>query len=147
MTSKLIGKLNPHSYQPLPYFIEKVAAGFPSPAAGYVDSSIDLNDLCIEHPNATFLVRVSGLSMIDAGIHPEDLLVVDRSLEAQHCDIIVCSLDGEFTVKELCLKPSAKLVAYNPDFADIIIHDDTDFIVFGVVTSIIRKVRRGKSDR
>lgn len=147
MTSKLIGKLSPHSYQPLPYFIEKVAAGFPSPAAGYVDASIDLNDLCIEHPNATFLVRVSGLSMIEAGIHPEDLLVVDRSLEAQHCDIIVCSLDGEFTVKELCLKPTAKLVAYNPDFDDIILHDDTNFEVFGVVTSIIRKVRRGKADR
>ncbi|MDO5769251.1 MAG: translesion error-prone DNA polymerase V autoproteolytic subunit [Psychrobacter sp.] len=147
MTVKLIGKLAAKSYQPLPYFIEKVPAGFPSPAAGYVDTSIDLNELCIDHPSATFLVRTGGLSMIDAGIHPEDLLVVDRSLDAQHCDIIVCTIDGEFTVKELCLKPIAKLVAYNKDFDDILITDDTEFEVFGVVTSIIRKLKRGKSER
>ncbi len=144
MTSKLLGKLNPASYLPLPYYIEKVPAGFPSPAAGYVEASIDLNELCISHPNATFLVRAGGLSMVNAGIYPEDLLVVDRSLEAQHCDIIVCALAGEFTVKELCLEPVPRLIAYNDDFADILIDDDTDFEVFGVVINIIREIKRGR---
>ena len=147
MTIKLLGKLNPTSYSPLPYFIEKVPAGFPSPASGYIEASIDLNELCISHPNATFLVRAGGLSMIDAGIYPEDLLVVDRSLEAQHCDIIVCAVNGEFTVKELCLEPTPKLVAYNDDFEDIPLSDDIDFEVFGVVKNIIREVKRGRGQR
>ena len=144
MKTKILGKLNPESYRPLPYFIERVPAGFPSPATGYVEASIDLNELCISHPNATFLVRAGGLSMIDAGIYPNDLLVVDRSLEAQHCDIIVCAINGEFTVKELCLEPTPKLVAYNPDFDDIILNDEIDFEVFGVVKNIIREVKRGR---
>lgn len=144
MKTKILGKLKPESYTPLPYFIEKVPAGFPSPAAGYVEASIDLNELCISRPNATFLVRAGGLSMIDAGIYPEDLLVVDRSLEAQHCDIIVCSVNGEFTVKELCLEPAPKLVAYNQDYEDIILGDETDFEVFGVVINIIREIKRGR---
>lgn len=64
--------------------------------------------------------------MIDAGVYPEDLLVVDRSLEAQHCEIIVCAVHGELTVKELCL-PTPKLVAYNDDFEDIPLTGDTEF--------------------
>lgn len=142
--TKILGKLNPTSYRPLPYFIEKVPAGFPSPATGYVEKSIDLNELCIHHPSATFLVRVAGLSMIDAGIFPDDLLVVDRSLEAQHCDIIVGYVNGEFTVKELCLEPTPKLVAYNKDFEDILLNDDIEFEVFGVVKNIIREIKRGR---
>lgn len=142
MTTKTLGKLNPKSYNPLPFFIEKVPAGFPSPASGYIEASIDLNVLCISHPNATFLVPAGGLSMVDSGIYPEDLLVVDRSLEAQHCDIIVCAVNGEFTVKELCLEPTPKLVAYNDDFEDIPLGDDIDFEVFEVVKNIIREVKR-----
>lgn len=147
MTSKILGKLLASSFQPLPYFIERVPAGFPSPAAGYVEASIDLNELCIDHPNATFLIRAGGLSMVGAGIYPDDLLVVDRSLEAQHCDIIVCTVNGEFTVKELCLEPTPKLVAYNKDFADIELTDETDFEVFGVVKNIIREIKRGRGRR
>lgn len=147
MTSKILGKLVASSFQPLPYFIERVPAGFPSPAAGYVEASIDLNELCIDHPNATFLIRAGGLSMIEAGIYPDDLLVVDRSLEAQHCDIIVCTVNGEFTVKELCLEPTPKLVAYNKDFVDIDLTDETDFEVFGVVKNIIREIKRGRGRR
>ena len=104
MTTKLIGKLNSKSYNPLLYFTEKVPAGFLSPASGYVETSIDLNELCISHPNATFLVRAGKLSMLDAGIYYEDLLIIDRSLEVQYCDINVCAINGKFTVKALCLK-------------------------------------------
>lgn len=85
--------------------------------------------------------------MIDAGIYTEDLLVVDRSLEAPHCDIAVCTVNGEFTVKELRLEPPPKLVAYNDDFEDIPLTDDIDFEVFGMVKNIIREVKRGRGQR
>ena len=143
----ILARLVPASYQPLPYFIERIPAGFPSPASGYMEASIDLNDLLIDHPHATFLVRVEGLSMIDMGIYPDDLLVVDRSLEAKDGDIIVCSIFGEFTVKELCCEPTPKLIAHNPDFPDIDITDESDFEVFGVVTNTIRNIKRNKHKR
>jgi DNA polymerase V len=73
----------------IPLFLERVSAGFPSPAEDYIEKTLDLNELCIQHPAATFFVRVQGESMIDAGIFPDDVLVVDRSLHAQHGDIII----------------------------------------------------------
>ena len=73
----------------IPLFLERVSAGFPSPAEDYVEKTLDLNELCVQHPAATFFVRVQGESMIDAGIFPDDVLVVDRSLHAQHGDIII----------------------------------------------------------
>lgn len=138
----ILARLVPASYQLLPYFIERIPAGFPSPAAGYIEASIDLNELMIDHPHATFLVKVEGLSMIDFGIYPDDLLVVDRSLEAKDGDIIVCSIFGEFTVKELCCEPTPKLISHNASFSDIPITDKCDFEVFGVVTNTIRSLKR-----
>lgn len=85
--------------------------------------------------------------MIDTGLYPEYLLFVDHSLKAQHCDIIICAINGEFTVKELYLEPTPKLVAYNDDFEDIPLGDDIDFEVFGVVKNIIREVKRGHGHR
>lgn len=144
MKTTILGTLLPTSFQPLPYFIEHVAAGFPSPAAGYVEASIDLNELCVEHPNATFLVRVGGDSMIDSGIYPDDLLIVDRSIEVMSGDIVVCMLNGDFTVKELRLEPSPCLIAHNTDYPDIPIGTEADFEVFGVVINIIRSIKRGR---
>lgn len=123
--------------------MESIPAGFPSPAEGYIEDCIDLNDLCIEHPSATFLVRVDGLSMIDAGIYPNDLFVVDRSLEPQHGDIIVARLFSEFTVKEFSLYPYPALIAHNEAYDDIPLVGDIDFEVFGVVTNAIRSIKRG----
>ena len=143
MTVTLLNRIDPQRYQPIPLFLETIPAGFPSPAEGYVQDCIDLNGLCIDHPNATFLVRVDGLSMIDAGIYPNDLLVVDRSLEAQHGDIIVARLFNEFTVKALHLYPYPHLVAYNDAFDDISLMGEVDFEVFGVVTNAIRAIGRG----
>ena len=84
----------------LPFFSERIAAGFPSPAQGYLDEHLDLNRLCIRRPASTFLLRVEGDSMVDAGIFSGDILIVDRSLEAVAGDVVVASLEGEFTVKE-----------------------------------------------
>ncbi|WP_434353562.1 translesion error-prone DNA polymerase V autoproteolytic subunit [Psychrobacter sp. HD31] len=141
MTIKILGKLSAKTYQPLPFFIEAVPAGFPSPAEGYADASIDLNELCITHPSATFLVRSSGHSMINKGIFDNDLLVVDRSIEAVSGDIVVCMVNGEFTVKELVLEQKPMLVAHNPEYQNIELNSDMDFEVFGVVTNVIRSFK------
>ena len=87
--------------QKLPYFDGGVSAGFPSPAEDYMHSKLDLNNLLIEHPSATYYVRVNGNSMLGAGILNGDLLIVDRSLEVTNNCIVVAYIDGEFTVKKL----------------------------------------------
>ena len=85
----------------MPYFEDGVSAGFPSPATDYLDAKLDLNDLLVEHPSATYYVRVIGDSMVGAGIVSGDLLVVDKSLEVTNNCIVVAYLDGEFTVKRI----------------------------------------------
>lgn len=143
-TTQILGKLKAESYIPLTYFTEGVPAGFPSPAEGYSEASIDLNELCISHPSATYLTRVTGHSLIDIGVYFGDLMVVDRSIDAVAGDIVVCLINGEFTAKELALTPEPKLIAHNPDYENIELNDDMDFEIFGVVTNIIRTLRKGK---
>lgn len=84
-----------------PVFASRISAGFPSPADDFVEGSLDLNKHLIDHPAATFFLRVAGESMTGAGIHPGDLLVVDRSLTPRHNDIVIAVLHGELTVKRL----------------------------------------------
>ena len=86
---------------PLPLFAGKVAAGFPSPADDYIEKSLDLNELLVQKPAATFFVRAQGESMLGAGIHPNDILVVDRSIDPVPGKIVICALNGELTVKRL----------------------------------------------
>lgn len=143
MTTVLIGRASASAgYLPLPFYGNKVAAGFPSPAQDYVENTLDLNELCIDHPAATFLVRVSGDSMKDAGILDGDILVVDRSLTAVHGNIIVAALNQEFTVKELCLKPIRQLLPHNKAYRPILLKEQDEFEVFGVVVSVVRKLSR-----
>ena len=123
---------------PLPLFSGKVAAGFPSPADDYVEKTLDLNELLIQKPAATFFVRAQGESMLGAGIHPNDILVVDRSLEPVPGKIVICALNGELTVKRLERNNEQwQLKAENPDYADIIIHEELEMVVWGVVTNVI----------
>ncbi|TVQ73641.1 MAG: UV protection and mutation protein [Oceanospirillales bacterium] len=126
----------------IPLYLERVSAGFPSPAQDYVEQSLDLNQLCISHPAATFFVRVQGDSMRDAGIFPNDVLVVDRALEAKHGDIIIASMNGEMTVKELNTYPRPCLVPRNSAYPVMLITEGSDFEVFGVVTNVVRQMRR-----
>jgi len=126
----------------LPLAGSPVQAGFPSPADDYIEARLDLNEHLVPHPNATFFVRVSGESMIEAGIRDGAVLVVDRSLEAQHQDIVVAALDGEFTVKQLVYRGELPwLVPCNPTFSDIRIDEDMDAAVWGVVTAVINRFR------
>ena len=144
MKLSILGNSTIRSELTIPLFTERVAAGFPSPAQDYVEGSLDLNELCIRHPAATFFVRVHGDSMTDAGIYPNDVLVVDRSVTARDGDIVIASIDGEFTVKELRLKPSPRLIPRNPAYSPIEVTEDGGLEVFGVVTSVVRQLSRAR---
>ncbi|WP_230351562.1 translesion error-prone DNA polymerase V autoproteolytic subunit [Lelliottia sp. WAP21] len=122
----------------LPLFMEKVACGFPSPAQDYVEDRLDLNKLVVAHPHATYFVKVSGDSMIGAGIGDGDLLVVDRALTAGHGNIVVAAIAGEFTVKELQTTPILALVPHNPQFQPITFQPDEEVQIFGVVTHSLK---------
>lgn len=123
-----------------PLFICGVSAGFPSPADDHIDRKLDLNELLIQNPVASFFVRVAGDSMKDAGINNGDILVVDRSLEATSGKIIIGIVNGDLTVKRLVRNDtSCKLVAENPDYPPVEITADVDFTVWGVVTSVIHQ--------
>lgn len=126
----------------IPFFGAPVKAGFPSPAHDYVECMLDLNELCIRHPNATFFVRVEGDSMIEAGIYNGDILVVDRSIDAEHGDIVVAAIDGEFTVKEFCKRPLLALLPRNPVYKPIMLRNGEELSIFGVVTNVIRQMKR-----
>jgi len=121
-----------------PLFNCRVSAGFPSPADDYIEQSLDLNQLLIKKPAATFFVRAEGDSMIGAGIHNNDILVVDRSIEAVSNKVVICALDGELTVKRLVKKEGwVVLMAENPLYPDIQIREETDMTIWGVVTNVI----------
>lgn len=124
----------------LPLFLGGVSAGFPSPAEDYTDRKLDLNELLIKNQAATFFVRVDGDSMIGAGIHHNDILVVDRSLEAASGDIVIAILDGELTVKRLVRDAQCgRLVAENPDYPSIEITEENGCEIWGVVTSVVHQ--------
>ena len=119
-----------------------IHAGFPSPATDYMTQAIDLNKELVRHPAATFYGRVVGDSMIDAGVEEGDILVIDRSLEPQDGDMAVCFVDGEFPLNRLCFTDGGlKLVPANPNYPEIEITEGVEFIMWGVVTYVIKKVR------
>ena len=138
----LMVRYQPSTAIPIPLFGHRIPAGFPSPAEDYLDKTLDLNDLVIKHPAATFFVQVEGDSMIDAGIHSGDVLVVDRALEPTDNRIVVAILDGCFTVKRIkkC-QERLFLAPENPTHDPVEITPDTDFQIWGIVTFVIHKVK------
>lgn len=126
---------------PLSLFLNSIPAGFPSPAEGYMDE-LDLNQLLVAHPAATFFVRVQGESMKEANIHSGDVLVVDRSLTPKNRNIVVAVLNGEFTVKRISKQGDQLFLASeNRAFSPIEVREGEDFQVWGVVTYVIHKSR------
>jgi DNA polymerase V len=122
----------------LPLFSGKVAAGFPSPADDYVEKTLDLNDLLVKKPAATFFARAQGDSMLGAGIHPNDILVVDRSIEPVPGKIVICTLNGELVVKRLKRGAAQWILASeNPYYPDIPLHEELDMVIWGVVTNVV----------
>lgn len=142
MLATIFGKAGEAPKLSIPFFIECVRAGFPSPAQDYIERTLDLNELCIQHPAATFFVRAEGDSMIKAGIFSGDTLVVDRSLEVRDADIVIATMAGEFTVKRLRLSPAPSLHAENPKYSPILINEEIGVEIFGVVTNVIHPLRR-----
>jgi len=132
---------NTDSELELPYISAGISAGFPSPALDFIDLSIDLNRHLIKHPSSTFYGRVKGDSMKDAGIHDGDLLVIDKSLEAADDKIAVCYIDGEFTLKRIKLdKNCCWLMPANDAYQPIMVSEDNDFMIWGIVTHVIKKM-------
>jgi DNA polymerase V len=122
-------------------FSGKVAAGFPSPADDYIEKTLDLNELLIQKPAATFFARAQGESMLGAGIHPNDILVIDRSIEPVPGKIVICALNGELVVKRLKnLAGEWLLASENPYYPDIRLHEELEMVVWGVVTNVIHPV-------
>lgn len=128
------------SSQILPMPLASVRAGFPSPAADFDVQRLDLSKILIKHPQATFMLRVAGSSMRDAGIDDGDTIIVDRAIKPQHGYIVVAVIDGDFTVKYLHQRAGrVRLKAANPTFPDIVPKDGQTIEVWGVVTTGIKR--------
>jgi len=121
-----------------PLLVERIVAGFPSPADSFIEGELDLNKHLIRHPAATFFVRVTGDSMLGAGIHSGDMLIVDRALEPVDKKVVIAVVSGELTVKRLCKqKDRLMLIPENDKYKPIVVENETDLEIWGVVTSVI----------
>ena len=130
---------NPDKIYQIPLAIERVAAGFPSPAQDHIEQALDLNEYLIRNENATFVVKANSLSMLGAGIDIDDPLLVDRSIAAKAGDIVIAMIDNEFTVKRMMIDyhfspPKVWLKAENPDYQNIYIEEGQEMMIWGVVT-------------
>jgi len=123
------------------YFETGISAGFPSPADDFKQERISLDNILVKNKLSTFYARVSGQSMVGAGIDDNDLLIIDRSLEPAHNKIAVCFLDGEFTVKRLKVEADGIwLQPENPNYKPIKVTEENNFVIWGIVTNVIKKV-------
>lgn len=124
----------------IPLFSSTVAAGYPSPAEDHVEDTLDLNEYMVKRPDSTFMLRVEGESMKNAGIMPNDILVVDRSLKAAHMKIVIAAIDGELTVKRLYHRGGlVKLLPENPAYPEIELESEADLVIWGVVIGSFRR--------
>ena len=127
---------------PIPLCGQAVPAGFPSPADDYVENRLDLNQLLIHNKSATFFLRVKGDSMVNAGIHDVDIIVVDRSIEPADRCVVVAVVDGELTMKRLVMRNNiAELHAENPKYAPLQFKEGQELTIWGIVTSSVHAVK------
>ncbi len=123
----------------IPMISDGIPAGFPSPAGDFIDLKIDLNRDLIQHPSATFFAKVSGESMMDAGIYDGDLIIIDRSLTPKDGDIAVCVIDSEFTIKRIKIESNCCwLVPANEKYEPILVTEDNQFLIWGIVAHSIK---------
>ena len=132
---------SPSTREGLPLYLSPVEAGFPSPADDFVERKLDVHEYVVRNEAATFFLRAHGESMLGAGIHNGDLLVVDRSLEAAHNRVVIAALDGELTVKRLVRRGGqVLLMPENPDYTPVDITEREHVHIWGVVTYAVHKV-------
>ncbi len=123
----------------LPLYSSRPAAGFPAPGDDQVERILDINDLVVQNPASTFFVRVEGDSMIGAGIFSNDVLVIDRSKDTKEGVIVVAAVNGEMVVKRLAQTHAGMvLVSENEDYEPIVVGEDEDCMVWGVVVGSVR---------
>ena len=125
----------------MPYISSGIKAGFPSPAADFDGSRISIDQVVVKNPTATFYAKANGNSMIGAGIDDGDILVIDKSIEPQDGKIAVCFIDGEFTVKRIKIQEnSLLLLPENKLFEPIEVTQENYFIIWGIVTYVVKKL-------
>jgi DNA polymerase V len=130
--------------QAIPLYASRPAAGFPAPGDDLVERVLDINDLVVKHPTATFFVRVEGDSMTGAGIFSGDVLVVDRSIDPKDGHIVVAAVNGELVVKRLSierkgLRPLLRLISENDNYEPITVGDGEECFIWGVVVGSVRQ--------
>ena len=136
-----IAPIRPVNSLRLPMATSAITAGFPSPAEDYLEPPIDLNQTLIKHPASTFFGRVSGESMQNAGIDEGDILIIDKALEPFDGAVAVCFIDGEFTLKFIkILNHELWLIPANPAYKKRKVTPDSDFLIWGIVTYVIKKM-------
>lgn len=139
--AKTFKPTNSKSRKVLPLYLNPVAAGIPALTEDHIEAELDLNDYLIKHPTATFLVRVMGDSMIDAGIHPDDILVVDRAVEPKDQSIVIAVVNSDCTLKRLRkFNDKVFLMPENKNYEPLQITEEMDFMIWGVVTNIIHSL-------
>ena len=126
----------------VPFYLHKAGAGFPSPATDYIEEDVDLNIHLIKNVPATFIIRVQGKSMTDAGIYDGDLLVVDKSLKPKNFSTVIANIHDELVVKNFVkTKDEQFLTSGSKKIEDkIIINNESDIFIWGVVTYVIHSV-------
>lgn len=144
-----IWEIDPSERVPIPYYLSRVQAGFPNPAENFLRQRLNLQDLCVQHPDASYFVEAAGESMIEDYILPGSILVVDAALMIESGKIVVCWVNGECTVKRFVrFGKMVVLFPSNPTFTPIYVHPETDqFIVLGVVVRIISQPPRWNQDQ
>lgn len=137
-----IYRVGGNSHARFPLFAARIPAGFPSPADDYVDKGLDLNELLVRHPAATYFVRVSGDSMVGAGIHSGDILVVDRAESARDRSVIIAALNGELTVKRF-VRDNGRIYLFseNRDYPNLEVNGEMEFEIWGVVVHVIHSFK------
>lgn len=131
------------SDEQIPFAEGGIHAGFPSPAQDYMTDTIDINKIIIQHKEATFYARVAGDSMSGAGIDDGDIVVIDKSIQAKNGDIVAAFIDGEFALKRFSFdakKQCAVLLAENDKNAPIQVSKENTFLIWGVITFVIKKL-------
>ena len=139
---EVIYKSKNNSSLSLDLYSNPVCAGFPSPAEDHLDIGLDLNEYIVKHPSATFYIYAKGNSMVDAGIYDGDIMVIDRSLDPRSKDVVIAIINGEFTVKRILKKNGAVyLNPANKEYYPILITEDMEFEIWGVVTHTIHSFK------
>lgn len=124
-----------------PLYLDRISAGFPSPAEDYLEGALDLNSYLVRHPAATFMVRVGGDAMLGAGIREGDILIVDRAAASGHGKIVVAVLEGELTVKRLYFRGGRRLLlSENPSVPAVRIREGETLHIWGVVVGVVRRL-------